>query len=87
MLKRHTYQEIVKEFIQLRGDKLMFLVTNIEVYENLDEDIQFKIDNGLGLWSSKDHQIGEDVRKYMLPYSLRKVEYEKNKPHKLTSFK
>ena len=87
MLKRHTYQEIVKEFIQLRGDKLMFLVTNIEVYENLDEDIQFKIDNGLGLWSSKDHQIGEDVRKYMLPYTLRKVEYEKNKPHKLTSFK
>ena len=87
MLKRHTCQEIVKEFIQLRGVKLMFLVTNIEVYENLDEDIQFKIDNGLGLWSSKDHQIGEDVRKYMLPYTLRKVEYEKNKPHKLTSFK
>ena len=87
MLKRHTCQEIVKEFIQQRGDKLMFLVTNIEVYENLDEDIQFKIDNGLGLWSSKDHEIGEDVRKYMLPYTLRKVEYEKNKPHKLTSFK
>ena len=87
MLKRHTCQEIVKEFIQQRGDKLMFIVTNIEVYENLDEDIQFKIDNGLGLWSSKEHQIGEDVRKYMLPYTLRKVEYEKNKPHKLTSFK
>ena len=87
MLKRHTCQEIVKEFIQQRGDKLMFIVTNIEVYEKLDEDIQFKIDNGLGLWSSKDHQIGEDVRKYMLPYTLRKVEYEKNKPHKLTSFK
>ena len=87
MLKRHTCQEIVKEFIQQRGDKLMFIVTNIEVYENLDEDIQFKIDNGLGLWSSKDHEIGENVRKYMLPYTLRKVEYEKNKPHKLTSFK
>ncbi|BCV00237.1 MAG: hypothetical protein CM15mV34_0110 [Caudoviricetes sp.] len=87
MLKRHTCQEIVKEFIQQRGDKLMFIVTNIEVYENLDEDIQFKIDNGLGVWSSKDHEIGEDVRKYMLPYTLRKVEYEKNKPHKLTSFK
>ena len=87
MLKRHTYQEIVKEFIQLGGVKLMFLVTNIEVYENLDEDIQFKIDNGLGIWSSKEHQIGEDVRKYMLPYTLRKVEYEKNRPHKLTSFK
>ena len=87
MLKRHTCQEIVKEFIQQRGDKLMFIVTNIEVYENLDEDIQFKIDNGLGLWSSKDHEIGEDVRKYMLPYTLRKVEYEKNRPHKLTSFK
>ena len=65
----------------------MKLVTTIEVYEKLDEDIQFKIDNGLGLWSSKEHQIGEDVRKYMLPYTLRKVEYEKNKPHKLTSFK
>ena len=87
MLKRHTCQEIVKEFIQQRGDKLMFIVTDIEVYEKLDEDIQFKIDNGLGLWSSKEHQIGEDVRKYMLPYTLRKVEYEKNKPHKLTSFK
>ena len=87
MLKRHTCQEIVKEFIQQRGDKLMFIVTNIEVYENLDEDIQFKIDNGLGVWSSKDHEIGEDVRKYMLPYTLRKVEYEKNRPHKLTSFK
>ena len=87
MLKRHTCQEIVKEFIQQRGDKLMFIVTDIEVYEKLDEDIQFKIDNGLGLWSSKDHQIGEDVRKYMLPYTLRKVEYEKNRPHKLTSFK
>ena len=87
MLKRHTCQEIVREFIQQRGDKLMFIVTNIEVYENLDEDIQFKIDNGLGVWSSKDHEIGEDVRKYMLPYTLRKVEYEKNKPHKLTSFK
>ena len=87
MLKRHTYQEIVKEFIQQRGVKLMFIVTNIEVYENLDEDIQFKIDNGLGIWSSKEHQIGEDVRKYMLPYTLRKVEYEKNRPHKLTSFK
>ena len=87
MLKRHTCQEIVKEFIQQRGDKLMFIVTNIEVYENLDEDIQFKIDNGLGVWSSKEHQIGEDVRKYMLPYTLRKVEYEKNRPHKLTSFK
>ena len=48
----------------------MFLVTKIEVYESLDEDIQFKIDNGLGLWSSKEHQIGEDVRKYILPYTL-----------------
>ena len=87
MLKRHTCQEIVKEFIQQRGVKLMFLVTNIEVYEKLDEDIQFKIDNGLGLWSSKDHQIGEDVRKYMLPYTLKRVVYENNKPHILTSFK
>ena len=87
MLKRHTCQEIVKEFIQQRGDKLMFLVTNIEVYENLDEDIQFKIDNGLGVWSSKEHEIWEDVEKYIQPYTLKMVEYEKNKPHKLTSFK
>ena len=65
----------------------MMLVTHIDVHESLDEDIQFKIDNGLGLWSSKEHQIGEDVRKYMLPYTLKRVVYEKNRPHDLTSFK
>ena len=65
----------------------MKLVTKIEVYEKLDEDIQFKIDNGLGLWSSKDHQIGEDVRKYMLPYTLKRVVYENNRPHSPTSYK
>ena len=65
----------------------MMLVTHIDVHESLDEDIQFKIDNGLGLWSSKAHQIGEDVRKYMLPYTLKRVVYEKNRPHALTSFK
>ena len=65
----------------------MKLVTKIEVYEKLDEDIQFKINNGLGLWSSKDHQIGEDVRKYMLPYTLKRVVYENNRPHSLTAYK
>ena len=65
----------------------MKLVTKIEVYEKLDEDIQFKIDKGLGLWSSKDHQIGEDVRKYMLPYTLKRVVYENNRPHSLTAYK
>ena len=65
----------------------MMLVTHIDVHESLDEYIQFKIDNGLGLWSSKEHQIGEDVRKYMLPYTLKRVVYEKNRPHALTSFK
>ena len=65
----------------------MKLVTKIEVYEKLDEDIQFKIDNGLGLWSSKEHQIWEDVEKYIQPYTLKSVEYEKNRPHSLTSFK
>ena len=65
----------------------MFIVTHIDVHESLDEDIQFKIDNGLGLWSSKEHQIGEDVRKYILPYTLKRVVYEKNRPHILTSFK
>ena len=64
----------------------MFIVTNIEVYENLDEDIQFKIDNGLGVWSSKEHEIWEDVEKYIQPYTLKMVEYEKNKPHSLTAF-
>ena len=65
----------------------MFIVTHIDVYESLDEDIQFKIDNGLGLWSSKENQIWEDVEKYILPYTLKSVEYEKNRPHALTSFK
>ena len=65
----------------------MKLVTTIEVYEKLDEDIQFKIDNGLGLWSSKEHEIWDDVEKYIQPYTLKRLEYEKNRPHILTSFK
>ena len=65
----------------------MMLVTHIDVHESLDEDIQFKIDNGLGLWSSKENQIWEDVEKYILPYTLKRVVYEKNRPHALTSFK
>ena len=65
----------------------MFIVTTIEVYEKLDEDIQFKIDNGLGLWSSKEHEIWDDVEKYIQPYTLKRLEYEKNRPHILTSFK
>jgi len=64
----------------------MFIVTHIDVYESLDEDIQFKIDNGLGVWSSKEHEIWEDVEKYIQPYTLKNVEYEKNKPHSLTAF-
>ena len=64
----------------------MFIVTHIDVHESLDEDIQFKIDNGLGVWSSKEHEIWEDVEKYIQPYTLKNVEYEKNKPHYLTSF-
>ena len=66
---------------------MSFLITHIDVHESLDEDIQFKIDNGLGLWSSKEHQIWEDVEKYIQPYTLKSVEYEKNRPHSLTSFK
>ena len=65
----------------------MFIITDIEVHEKLDEDIQFKIDNGLGVWSSKEHEIWEDVEKYIQPYTLKSVEYEKNRPHSLTSFK
>ena len=64
----------------------MFIVTDIELHEKLDEDIQFKIDNGLGVWSSKEHEIWEDVEKYNQPYTLKMVEYEKNKPHSLTAF-
>ena len=66
----------------------MKLVTDIQVYEKLDEDIQSQINNGLGLWSSKnDADLWEDVRKYMLPYTLKSVEFEKNRPHSLTSYK
>ena len=64
----------------------MFIVTDIKVHEKLDEDIQFKIDNGLGVWSSKEHEIWEDVEKYIQPYTLKMVEYEKNKPHSLPAF-
>ena len=64
----------------------MFIVTHIDVHESLDEDIQFKIDNGLGLWSSKEHEIWDDVEKYIQPYTLKRLEYEKNRPHILTSF-
>ena len=66
----------------------MKLVTDIQVYEILDEDIQFQINNGLGLWSSKnDADLWEDVRRYVFPYTLKSVEFEKNRPHSLTSFK
>ena len=66
----------------------MKLVTDIQVYEILDEDIQFQINNGLGLWSSKnDAVLWEDVRKYVFPYTLKSVEFEKNRPHSLTSYK
>ena len=55
----------------------MKLVTDIQVYEKLDEDIQFQINNGLGLWSSKnDADLWEDVRKYVFPYTLKSVEFE-----------
>ena len=51
---------------------------NIDTYESRDEDIQFKIDNGLGLWTSKnDAELWEDVKNYIQPYTLRSVEYEK----------
>ena len=66
----------------------MKLVTDIQVYEKLDEDIESQINNGLGLWSSKnDADLWEDVRKYMFPYTLQSVEFEKNRPHSLTSYK
>ena len=65
----------------------MLLVTHIDVYEKLDDDIQFKIDNGLGLWTSKDHELWDDVKNYIQPYTLKSLEYEKNRPHSLTAFK
>ena len=66
----------------------MLLVTHIDTYESLNDDIQFKIENGLGLWTSKDDsELWEDVKSYMQPYTLRSLEYDKNRPHALTSFK
>ena len=66
----------------------MKLVTHIDVHEQFDEDISFQINNALGLWSSKnDADLWEDVRKYIFPYTLKSVEFEKNRPHSLTSFK
>ena len=66
----------------------MKLVTDIQVYEKLDEDIESQITNGLGLWSSKnDADLWEDVRRYVFPYTLKSVEFEKNRPHSLTSYK
>ena len=65
----------------------MLLVTHIDDYEKLDDDIQFKIDNGLGCWTSKVHDLWDDVQNYIQPYTLKNVEYESNKPHALTSFK
>ena len=66
----------------------MKLVTDIQVYEKLDEDIESQINNGLGLWSSKnDADLWEDLRKYILPNTLKSVEFEKNRPHSLTSYK
>ena len=66
----------------------MKLVTHIDVHERLDEDIQLQINNDRGLWSSKnDADLWEDVKKYMLPYTLKSVEFEKNRQHSLTSFK
>ena len=66
----------------------MKLVTNIDVYEQLDEDIQFQINDGLGIWTSKnDADLWEDVRRYVFPYTLKSIEFENNRPHPLTSFK
>ena len=66
----------------------MKLVTDIQVYEKLDEDIQFQINNGLGLWSSKNEgDLWEEVREYIFTYTLKSVEFEKNRPHSLTSYK
>ena len=66
----------------------MKLVTNIDVYEQLDEDIQFQINDGLGIWTSKnDADLWEDVRRYVFPYTLKSIEFENNRPHSLTSFK
>ena len=75
------------------GQKLLTLqspvdLSHIDTYESLDEDIQFKIENGLGLWTSKDDsELWEDVKNYIQPYTLKSVEYEKNRPHSLTAFK
>ena len=65
---------------------MSFLITHIDVHESLDEDIQFKIENALGIWTSKEHEIWDDVEKYIQPYNLKSLEYESNRPLALTSF-
>ena len=74
-----------------------FIVTNLEFdpkFKNDDEikDLEWKSDNGLGVWSSEgkteDERISklfDEVQNYMGVY-LTSLSYCNNRPHPLTSY-
>jgi len=66
-----------------------YLVTHIDPYLfPQPQDLEFKVLNGLGVWSATDEGDLEDkVRQYIHPYSLRSFEFTNNRPHSLTSYK
>ena len=66
-----------------------YLVTHIDPYLfPQPQDLEFKVLNGLGVWSATDEGDLEDkVRQYIHPYSLRSFEFTNNRPHSLTAYK
>ena len=66
-----------------------YLVTHIDPYLfPQPQELEFKVLNGLGVWSATDEGDLEDkVRQYIHPYSLRSFEFTNNRPHSLTSYK
>ena len=68
-----------------------YIVTHIETQEKSDQ-IEWEILNCLGIWCAygkEEHErincLWEKVEKYMGTH-LKSLEYEKNRPHALTSF-
>ena len=66
-----------------------YLVTHIDPYLfPQPQDLEFKVFNGLGVWSATDEGDLEDkVKQYIHPYSLRSFEFTNNRPHSLTAYK
>ena len=66
-----------------------YLVTHIDPYLfPQPQELEFKVLNGLGVWSATDEGDLEDkVRQYIHPYSLRSFEFTNNRPHSLTAYK